>query len=472
MRMRQIIILWATCRPITFLKTHFEWINNADDPSLIKTRIAVDNEAQAKALPDFQVMITGNTKAGVCYPCYCLSSTLRVQANDIVVFASDDFFPPKGWDTALKAKVDLDKPCVLVVNDGIQKYPNKVVTIPILNYLALQKMNRFVYNPAYSHMWSDVELYEVAESLGIIKDIRKSDEFLMEHRHYCRGKRVKDEKDVLVDDKYREDKKIYESRKLLSTEEKIKVDESLVIELFKKEVVFHKPILSILICSLTNRKALLENLLVCLSKQTQFGVEILVEEDDGKIKIGKKRNLLLQRARGKYCCFVDDDDLVSDNYIEKILLSIKTDPDCCSLRGIMTTNGQNPVSFVHSIKYDHWFDETDDTGERIYYRCPNHLNVIRTSLCKKVWFNNAMNMGEDKDFSERIRPLLKKEAELKDGFYFYLYVRKEDHKPKQITPSISATFSEPVASVEETKSPPLPKPAPKKQFVLYAPWRN
>jgi cellulose synthase/poly-beta-1,6-N-acetylglucosamine synthase-like glycosyltransferase len=462
--MRKIIILWATCRPITFLKTHSEWISTADSKANIVTKVAVDDEAQAKMLPGFEVTITGNTKAGVCYPCHCLSSVLKAEADDIVIFASDDFFPPKGWDTELLKRIPVGKSCVLVVNDGIQKYPNKVVTIPIMNFSALRAMNGYIYNPAYSHMWSDVELYEVAEGLGILSDIRKTDKFEMDHRHYCRGKRVKDEKDMLVDDKYREDKKIYEARKTLPVEKRICDDPEVLKAVSITKTVFKKPLLSLMICSIDSRKELLKRLLECLEKQMEFGVEILVEQDNGKLKIGKKRNLLLQRAKGEYCCFIDDDDLVCHNYIKSILKAIESNPDCCSLTGEMTTNGKNPVTFIHSLKYDSWFDEVNEEGKRIYYRCPNHLNVIKTAICKKVGFNNHMNVGEDKDFSVRVHPLLKTEVEIQDTLYFYLFTC---NVPKQIViekPKESVVIKQ----VVPEKKQPVPC---KRNFVIYAPWR-
>jgi hypothetical protein len=439
-----------------FLKTHSEWIRTANDPESIETCVAVDNEQQAKMLPSFDVIITGNKKAGVCFPCYCLSSSGHTADNSIIVFASDDFFPHEGWDTELRKRVDDDKPCVLVVNDGIQKHKNKVVTIPILNFSALKKLNGVIYHPAYSHLWSDVELYDVAEELGIIKDIRDIDEFEIEHRHHCRGKRVKDYQDVLVDEKYKEDKDIYEKRKTLPLSEKLAIESEVSNKASETIIVNNNPVLSILICSIVKRKQFLDRLLACLIPQVDYGVEILVEEDDGTMKIGAKRNMLLGRAKGQYCCFIDDDDLVSKNYISNILSAIKTSPDCCSLTGEMTTDGENPVTFIHSLKYDRWFDEKDSRGNRIYYRCPNHLNVIKTSLCKQVMFNSGMNVGEDRDFSERIRPLLRNEVALVDAKYYYLFVSKKDSVPVQKASQIKPTVIT----------------APKNKFVIYAPWRN
>jgi len=40
--------------------------------------------------------------------------------------------------------------------------------------------------------------------------------------------------------------------------------------------------------------------------------------------IGAKRNQLLHRAKGDYVAFVDDDDLVSSDYVNKVLSAVST----------------------------------------------------------------------------------------------------------------------------------------------------
>jgi len=86
-----------------------------------------------------------------------------------------------------------------------------------------------------------------------------------------------------------------------------------------------RPILSILIASLRSRKLKLERLLTSLG--THSGVEALVEVDDGELSIGLKRQTLLDRANGKYIVYLDDDDIVAENFVAKILENIKFNPD-------------------------------------------------------------------------------------------------------------------------------------------------
>ena len=80
--------------------------------------------------------------------------------------------------------------------------------------------------------------------------------------------------------------------------------------------------LSILICGITNRD--FSPLLTHLEKQTQDKpVEILSLVDNKKMKIGRKRNLLVEMSKGEYISFIDDDDWVTDDYVDSILEKIQ-----------------------------------------------------------------------------------------------------------------------------------------------------
>ena len=74
--------------------------------------------------------------------------------------------------------------------------------------------------------------------------------------------------------------------------------------------------LSILILTIPNRKRMFDKLISELNNQftdEKFipfeDYEILIQSDTDKT-IGEKRNELLQRARGEYIAFIDDDDMI------------------------------------------------------------------------------------------------------------------------------------------------------------------
>ena len=182
--------------------------------------------------------------------------------------------------------------------------------------------------------------------------------------------------------------------------------------------------LSILICSLNKRKEMLNRLLDCLNKQKTDEVEIRVLSDDGIISTGQKRNDLLDMAKGDYIVFIDDDDLVSDDYIELILKAIENKPDVVGIHLLMTTNGKNECRTFHSLKYNHWYDEPDPEreGRRMYFRNPNHLNPVKREIALKVKFPDKYKF-EDREYSKNILSHLKTEEYINEPIYYYLYTK-------------------------------------------------
>lgn len=180
-------------------------------------------------------------------------------------------------------------------------------------------------------------------------------------------------------------------------------------------------LLSILIPTLESRGNMLSKCLDSLNhKDYKDKVEILLEFDNKECSIGEKRNLLLNRAKGDYVCFIDDDDIVSKNYLKNIFEGIKKEVDCCSLRGVITFDGQNPKLFEHSIRYSDY-----KTTENLitYERYPNHLNCIKSSIAKQFVFPN-INHGEDSDWAYKINQsgLIKSEHYIDEVMYHYKFI--------------------------------------------------
>lgn len=181
-------------------------------------------------------------------------------------------------------------------------------------------------------------------------------------------------------------------------------------------------VLSILICTLESRKEQLKKLHEHLSKQVTDNnlsneVEILIFEDDGKYPVGMKRNALVSAAQGDFICFVDDDDWVSDNYVNLIYNIIKDNPtiDCVGVKGMVVSNDIGNKQFIHSLKYKEYSEDMN-----FYYRPPNHLNPIRKNLVITCKFP-IQNFGEDFDWAMNICKdgILKNEAFINEVLYFY-----------------------------------------------------
>lgn len=180
--------------------------------------------------------------------------------------------------------------------------------------------------------------------------------------------------------------------------------------------------LNILVCSLKSRARQLSELMAVLEPQIRAApaAEVLIDADDGEKSIGEKRNSLLSRATRQYVAFVDDDDLVASNYVNLVLGAISSTPDCVGMCGYMVENGQRTWQFRHTIRAKGW---STDKGGKIYFRTPNHLNPIRRHIASAVRFP-CRSWGEDRDFSDRVRPFLRTEEYIEPPIYFYLQGNK------------------------------------------------
>lgn len=179
-------------------------------------------------------------------------------------------------------------------------------------------------------------------------------------------------------------------------------------------------LLSILVCHTPDRQDFLRRLNGILDPQLTSNVKVFI--DDSRYKsIGRKRNDLMNRADGKYVCFIDDDDRISKNYIELLMRGIRQGYDCCSLVGEITWDGQNPKRFVHSIKYSDYFEK-----DGVYFRPPNHLNCIKKEIAEKFRFPEK-NHSEDTEWAMAIckANAIRSEHEINDTIYYYDYRSKK-----------------------------------------------
>jgi cellulose synthase/poly-beta-1,6-N-acetylglucosamine synthase-like glycosyltransferase len=190
------------------------------------------------------------------------------------------------------------------------------------------------------------------------------------------------------------------------------------------------PKLSILICGLEERRDILNRLLMKL-KLISFGlpVEVIDCVDDRQMPTGKKRNTLIADSSGEYVAFVDDDDDVETEYARMLLAAIESHPDCVGIIGTLhlrpPIKGIETARFIHSIQCPEWYVGFDGT----YYRMPNHLNPVRRELAEEVGFNDFLTVGEDYDYSRRLKPLLKTEVMLAEPIYHYNWDTSKD-KPE------------------------------------------
>jgi hypothetical protein len=200
-----------------------------------------------------------------------------------------------------------------------------------------------------------------------------------------------------------------------------------------------QPILSILICSLAERKNSLARLLLTLMRQcgellsveekkiedceiqiySFEKVEIIVATDNRSITTGAKRNILYELASGIMVASHDDDDIPAAYYVEQALKAAEQDVDAIAINGHMTTDGANPIPWRIS-KDNPYCSSRDEKGNEIYLRWHNHICFIRRSIATQFKFPDITH-GEDFDWSKRIHDsgLIQTEVVITKPMYHY-----------------------------------------------------
>lgn len=181
--------------------------------------------------------------------------------------------------------------------------------------------------------------------------------------------------------------------------------------------------LSIIIPTLVSRRQFRKKLVSELRRQVcEFDlhglVELLIYEDapPNQMTTGEKRQACLEQATGEYICCIDDDDRVSQNYLQKVFEAMESNPDCITFCGEMTIDNKQSNDFVISLQVQKW-----ELKQGVYYRYPHHLCPIKKEIAKLGAFPRT-TYGEDIAFANSVKHLLKTEAHIKDKIYFYDWI--------------------------------------------------
>jgi len=175
--------------------------------------------------------------------------------------------------------------------------------------------------------------------------------------------------------------------------------------------------LSILVLTIPNRiSTFFLRLLNSLEEQSKDydNIEILCLYDNRVKTVGEKRNILLEAASGRFLVFIDDDDRISNDYVESIMGAIQNNPsaDCIVFDCITTIDNDRVQYCKYSIEYD--YTEWDDQ----WRGKPAHTMVWRSDIAKKCKYIST-NYGEDIDWVKRACINVKQEVRIDKVLYFY-----------------------------------------------------
>jgi hypothetical protein len=315
---------------------------------------------------------------------------------DIVVLVSDDMIPQlQGWDDVIAnhmfAKFP-DTDGILWLDDGYQH--EKLNTLTIMGRKMYDWFG-YLYHPEYKSLFCDAEFTDLCKG-ELASKCMYIPHCLIRHEHPGTGYTQN------FDALYQHNQTFFN------------ID---MYTYIRRKTYPHD--ISFLIPTIAGREKSFEHLVTTIHEKMkriapQIRYTIDVAFDNREMSIGMKRENLLQAAKGKYVAFVDDDDDITDAYVEDLVQTIEGSFHVMRLRGQI-----GPYTFTHSI-------EISLTGPmargEVFLRPPNHLNPMLADAAKFIHFNDATR-GEDLDWTIRMArtEFLTHEYNTDDSRIHYIY---------------------------------------------------
>lgn len=402
--MRILLKCPTRSRPARVLKTLGTYLRLAARPDLLGVAVSCDiDDPTMKDTTELQKLLAPCAWSRIFYS----PNTNKIQACnanmneiewdwDIVVLVSDDMVPQsRGYDDVIRSQMTTrfpDRNGILWFNDGCQG--TNLNTLCIFGR-TLYEERGVIYDPSYKSLFCDTELTDHCRGIYSSR-CHYSQSCIIRHEHPGAG--YSQYMDALYDrnQKYwNEDMYTYIRRKVYPYD------------------------WSVLIPTIPGREASLQSLMAGIREKVgrlapMLRIDIVLNFDNREKSIGQKREELLQGATGKYMSFIDDDDQITDAYIEDLRDTILGEYHVMRLRGQI-----QQYTFTHSL--ENALSGMMAQGE-VFLRPPNHLNPMMTDVAKLVHFGNAIR-GEDLDWTIRMskRGFLEREFRSDPSRIHYIY---------------------------------------------------
>jgi hypothetical protein len=294
---------------------------------------------------------------------------------DIVVLVSDDMIPQiLGWDAILRSHMKAyfpDTNGILWFNDGYQG--DKLNTLCIYGRKFYDSQG-YIYHPDYKSLFCDTELTDRCNS-DLAPLCKYIPYCVIRHEHPGTG--------------------FAQNMDPLYAKNQVYWNQDMHTYIRRKQYPYDW---SILIPTIPGREKGLAQLLDSLREKLArvaptLRYEVCLSFDNREMSIGVKRQKLLEMAKGKYLSFIDDDDDVTDAYVEDLWAMIQGGYHTMRLRGQMSQ-----YTFVHSTEITMATPMASDAEPPIFQRPPNHLNPMLADVAKLIPFKDAVH-GEDLDWT-------------------------------------------------------------------------
>ena len=402
--MRILLKCPTRSRPQRVLKTLSTYVRLAARPDLLGVAVTCDSDDPTMAdAPDLRRVLSQCAWSRIFYG----HNTSKIQACnanmsevdwewDIVVLVSDDMMPQiRGYDDIIRTHMTSrfpDRNGILWFDDGCQG--DKLNTLCIYGRTFYDQRG-VIYDPAYKSLFCDTELTDHCR--GKLADRCLYVPYcIIRHEHPGAGY------SHYMDALYDRNQKYW--------------NQDMYTYIARKDYAYDW---SVLIPTIPGREQSLQSLLASLREKVEriaphLRVEYSIAFDNREKSIGRKRQELLQAAKGRYMSFIDDDDQITDAYIEDLRDTIAGGFHVMRLRGQI-----QQFTFTHSL--ENTLSGKMAQGE-VFLRPPNHLNPMMTDVAKMIPFGDATR-GEDLDWTIRLakRGFLEREYQSDSSRIHYLY---------------------------------------------------
>lgn len=176
------------------------------------------------------------------------------------------------------------------------------------------------------------------------------------------------------------------------------------------------PSWTILIATIGRRIESLNQLLTCVLPQTEShrgSVRVLALWNNGEQRLADVRQALVDEATSDYVSFVDDDDELPDDHVQRVVCALATRPDYVGWAMQCYRDGVALKPTFHSLEYTGWFE--DDVA---YYRDVSHLNPVKRELALRCDFRRT-EPPEDVAWATQLRPHVRSQEYIPDVMYCY-----------------------------------------------------
>jgi len=375
-------------RPEKVMSTLTKYVQYASRPEDLGVAISCDNDDASMTNSAVQARLSSLLGKVSWYHIFYSDNKSKIEACnanmdeiqypwDIVVLVSDDMIPQMhGYDDVIRRHMRSrfpDTNGILWFNDGYQG--KDLNTLCVYGRTMFNRLGH-IYEPCYKSFFCDTELTDLC--LTTYKDqTLYLPTIIIRHEHPAAGNASTDNLYLSNQRFFSTDMMTYISRKIYEYD------------------------LSILIPTLVERDAQRETLLASIREKLgrlapTLRVEFCIDRDNRQTSIGVKRERLKKGAKGKYLAFIDDDDNITDAYIEDVVATIGGGFQVMRLVGRM-----GAYDFVHSTEFNLTTMMCSASDPPVFQRPPNHLNPIMSDIAKFFSFQDA-TYGEDLDWTIRV----------------------------------------------------------------------